>query len=59
MPVLFTVPFSVMWLASSIMPPYCPPERLRNVFSPSAGLDVFINAIEFSPCAQLRFLLQV
>src|SRR5665213_2060755 len=49
MPVLFTVPFSVIRLVASIAPPYCAPGRLRNVFSLSAGFDVFINAIAYSP----------
>src|ERR1039458_8804880 len=49
MPVLLTVPFSVMRPARSVMPPYPEPEMLRNVFSLSAGLDVFISAIGFSP----------
>jgi hypothetical protein len=47
MPVLFTVPVSVIRVVSSITPPYCALERLRNVFSLSAGLDVFISAIQF------------
>jgi hypothetical protein len=45
-----TVPLSVIRLAASINPPYWPPywasDKLLNVFWPSAGLDVFINAIE-------------
>jgi hypothetical protein len=49
MPVLFTVPFSVMRVVSSITPPYCAPDRSRKVFSPNAGLDVLNNAIDFSP----------
>ena len=45
MPVLFTVPLSVIRSAASIRPPYCASEILLKVFAPSAGLDVFISAI--------------
>src|SRR5450631_2139673 len=59
MPVLFTVPLSVIRLATSIRPPdwppYCTSEILPNVFAPSAGLDVFISAIVSSPCCSYLF----
>ena len=35
------------------LPPYCTSEILPNVLAPSAGLDVFISAIVFSPCLQV------
>src|ERR1017187_8417071 len=53
-PVLFTVPLSVIRLVRSVTPPYWLPERSRNVFSPNAGLDVFISAIVFSPYFKIR-----
>src|ERR1035438_694867 len=49
MPVLFTVPVSVMRVVSSITPPYCVRGRFSKVFPFSAGLEVFINAIAYSP----------
>src|ERR1035438_5257699 len=54
MPVLFTVPLSVIRLAASIAPPYWLSERPLKVLLPSAGLEVLNNAIAFSPCRLFR-----
>src|SRR5208337_3961160 len=51
-PVLFTVPLRVIRLVKSVTPPYWLPERSRNVLSLNAGLDVFISAIDSSPCGK-------
>src|ERR1035441_3185350 len=53
-PVLLTVPLSVMRLAASIAPPYWLSERPLKVLLPSAGLEVLNNAIAFSPCRLFR-----
>src|SRR5208337_426145 len=46
MPVLFTVPLSVMRAeASTRLPPYWLCAKLENVFWPSAGFEVLINAM--------------
>ncbi len=47
-PVLFTVPLRVMRSAASIRLPDGLAARSRKVWSPSAGLDVFISAMILS-----------
>jgi hypothetical protein len=54
---LFTVPVSVMRVVSSITPPYCVRGRFSKVFPFSAGLEVFIKAIAYSPLRNLDELL--
>src|SRR5579862_3696527 len=52
MPVLFTVPFTVMRAAASIVPPFRLPGMLRKVFGPRAGLEVFVRGMHSSPICE-------
>ena len=50
MPVLLTVPLSVMRAQASIrLPPYWLRAKSLKVFWPRAGFEVFISAIEITP----------